>query len=232
MKQFMAFLILLSVFGCSRALTPDEVAFSQSLLGASIETDRVRLVRGAPVASVTFRRKARPRVTCRERILPPVTDAIVTAKPAAVALFNRIYFARDWYTKNYARNYPEELNLSAAMLLGHELIHVWQWQNRKLTGYSPWRAATEHRNSSDPYLFELDSSPDFLSFGFEQQGAIVEEYICCRALDPDAERTKRLHDMIAAYFPVSALPRGGKRESDVLLPWSGVEIDGICRQDA
>ncbi|MEX0340584.1 MAG: hypothetical protein AB3N11_16275 [Arenibacterium sp.] len=221
---------LLSLFACARSLTPNEVALSNSIMGASIDTDRVRLVRGAPVAAVTFRRKARPRVTCRERILPPVKDAIVTAKPAAVTIFNTVFFARDWYTDDYARGYPETLNLSAAMLLAHELLHVWQWQNRVVTGYSPLRAASEHNASPDPYLFELSGAPDFLSFGFEQQGAIVEEYVCCRALDPDAQRTQRLHDMLAAYLPVTPLPPGGQRESDVLLPWRGAQTRGICSQ--
>jgi hypothetical protein len=232
MKARFAFLCFLALFGCARALTPNEVALSNALLGPSIATDKVRLVRGAPVAAVTFQRKARPRVTCRERILPPVKEEIVTARPAAVTLFNTVFFARDWYTEDYARGYPETLDLSAAMLLSHELVHVWQWQNRQVTGYSPLRAAAEHNASPDPYLFELDGAPDLLSFGYEQQGAIMEEYVCCRALDPGAQRTKRLHDMLAAYLPVTPLPRGGGRESDVLLPWRGAQVRGICSQGA
>jgi hypothetical protein len=125
------------------------------------------------------------------------------------------------------QDYPERLNLVQSMLLAHELTHVWQWQNRARTGYSPWRAAAEHGRIDDPYLFDLDSSPDFLSYGFEQQGAIVEEYVCCRALAPDAARTKRLHRMLKDAFPVTDLP-GARRESDVYLPWRGAELDGIC----
>ena len=224
-------LLLLSVLAlaaCGRPLTVNERAFASAIMGDQVNLKRVRLVDGAPVGAVTFHRKARPRVTCRELILPPVTESVVTAKPAAVTLFNTVFFARDWYTDDYLRGYPDRMNLTAAMLLGHELVHVWQWQNRARTGYSPLRAAVEHGRSSDPYLFNLETSPDLLDFGFEQQGSIMEEYVCCRALAPDAARTKRLHDMLRADFPVADLPRNGRRERDVMLPWKGAELDGIC----
>ena len=223
-----ALLLPLVLIACGRPLTETESAFARAMLGDELAAQRVRLVDGAPVAAVTFRRKARPRVTCRERILPPAKEAIVTAKPAAVTLFNTVFFDKAWYADNYMNTYPERISLSAAMLLAHELTHVWQWQNRAKTGYSPLRAAAEHGASDDPYLFELDAQPDFLSYAYEQQGAIVEEYVCCRALDPGAARTKRLHDMLKAAFPVSDLPRDGKRESGVYLPWDKAEIKNIC----
>lgn len=228
---FSCLFLLLALAGCGRPLTETERAFAQRIHGAALDLDRVRLVDGAPVGHVTFKRKARPRVTCRERILPPAREEIVTTKPAAVALFNRVYFSDGWYLEDYLPGYPDRIYLVEAMLLAHELTHVWQWQNRARTGYHPLRAAAEHGNSDDPYLFDLDATmegaPDFLSFGYEQQGAIVEEYVCCRALAPEAARTRRLHDMLKAAFPVSDLPRG-RRESDVYLPWKGAEIAGIC----
>ena len=219
-------LLLMALAACGRPLTEAEEAFAARLHGAELDISRVRLVEGAPVAAVTFRRKARPRTTCRERILPPPKSEIVTAKPAAVTLFNTVLFARDWYSEDYLRGYPDEMNLVAAMLLGHELTHVWQWQNRARTGYSPLRAAAEHGETDDPYLFDLDGAPEFLSYGFEQQGAIVEEYICCRALAPEAARTKRLHAMLRGAFPVSDLPQS--REHAVRLPWKGAQVQGIC----
>lgn len=220
-------LILCLVAGCGRPLTETETEFARMLHGSSVDTDRVRLVEGAPVAAVTFRRKPRPRLACRERILPPPKDEIVTSKPAAVTLFNRVYFVRDWYLDDYLKDYPERLNLIESMLLAHELTHVWQWQNRARTGYTPLLAAAEHGSVDDPYLFDLDGAPDFLSYGYEQQGAIVEEYVCCRALAPDAPRTHRLHQMLKGAFPVADLP-GARRESDVYLPWKGAELQGIC----
>ena len=54
----------------------------------------------------------------------------------------------------------------------------------------------------------------------------MEEYVCCRALAPNAPRTQRLHEMLAEVMPVSDLPHS--RESDVLLPWKGAELGEIC----
>ena len=88
------------------------------------------------------------------------------------------------------------------------------------------RAASEHSVSDDPYLFEVNNDRRFLDFGFEQQGSIVEEFVCCRALAPQAPRTKRLHALISQEMPLAALPQS--RPSDVQLPWSGLELDGIC----
>lgn len=221
-----ALLILTLLAGCGRPLTETEIAFARTIHGDTLDVTRVRLIDGAPTRAVTFRRKARPRTTCRERILPPPTDAIVTAKPAAVALWTRVLFDRDWYLDDYVPKYPTEVNLVAAMLFAHELTHVWQWQNRKTTGYSPLRAASEHERGADPYLFDIDADRKFSDFGFEQQGSIVEEFVCCRALDPQAPRTQRLHALISQAMPVASLPQS--RPYDVQLPWDGVEINGIC----
>ena len=220
-------LALIILGGCGRPPGDDETDFAAMLFGEALDADRVRMVEGAPVASVTFKRQKRPRLACRERILPEPTTDIVTASPAAVSLWNRIFFARDWYLDDYLDGYPKQINLTAAMLYVHEMTHVWQWQNRDLTGYSPLRAAAEHGGNPDPYLFDVETSADFLSFGFEQQGAIMEEYICCRALAPQSERTQRLHAMLTAVMPVRDLPQQG-REWDVWLPWDGVEVKGIC----
>ncbi|MGV6805240.1 MAG: hypothetical protein ACWA49_13655 [Ruegeria sp.] len=228
MARLILFFAILLFASCGRPLTEQEKAFAANIQGKTLDTDRVRLVEGAPVAAITYERKARPRLACRERILPPVKEEIVTGKPAAVSLFNRVYFTKDWYLDDYMSKYPERVNLVAAMLLAHELTHVWQWQNRKTTGYHPLRAAAEHGGRKDPYLFDLETSSDFLDYGYEQQGAIVEEYVCCRALDPKAPRTQRLHEMLKVHFDLASLP-GGERESDVVIPWSGAEVQGICR---
>lgn len=228
MRALFTGLIISSVFlsSCGRPLTPTETAFAQAIHGDTLDISKVRLVDGAPTRTVTFERKPRPRTTCRERIVPPIKTETVTSKPAAVALYNHILFDRDWYLDDYLPEYPNEIGLVAAMLFAHEMVHVWQWQNRKQTGYTPLRAAFEHDGARDPYLFDLDAEPQFSDFGFEQQGAIMEEFVCCRALDPTAPRTQRLHEMISQVMPVAPLPN--VREYSVGLPWEGVEIKGIC----
>ncbi len=222
-----AFCLLLLLAACGRPLTEAEIAFSRTIHGDSLDVSKVRLLDNAPTRGVTFRRKPRPRTTCREKILPPPTTEIVTAKPAAVALWNRVWFDEDWFLDDYLPDYPDKIGLIAAMLLSHELTHVWQWQNRKLTKYTPFKAAREHRVSEDPYLFDVDNKRTFLEFGYEQQGSIVEEYVCCRSLDPAGKRTERLHSLISEVMPVAPLPSG--REYAVRLPWAGVELEGMCR---
>ena len=212
--------------GCGRSLTENEAIFATQLHGSALDPSKVRLARGALVGSITFKRQPRPRTSCRERIYPPVTDEYITTRPAAVAVFNRVHFTHDWYLEDYLPEYPDVLPLVQAMLLAHELTHIWQWQNRKQTGYHPLKAAGEHTGGRDPYLFEMDEAADFLSFAFEQQSTIVEEYVCCRTLAPEAPRTQRLHAMLKDAIPVSDLPTS--RVAAVWLPWDGVEIDGIC----
>lgn len=212
---------------CGRAPTPAERAFLGDLHGDTLDPAKLRIHKGAPVLSVTFTRAPRPRTACRERILPPITNTeTVTTKPIAVALWNHVFLTRDWYVDDYLKDYPERLNLMAAMLYAHEATHVWQWQNRETTGYSPLRAAAEHGASRDPYLFDLETNTRFLDYGFEQQGAIMEEYVCCRALAPQGARTKRLHRLLSRELPLTPLPQS--RAHDVILPWRGVELAGIC----
>lgn len=226
--MFRVLILVLLLASCGRPLTVNERAFLDTIHGDTINYDRVRLHDGAPTRAVTFKRKPRPRTTCRELILPPLPpeEKIVTGKPAAVALYNTVLFDKDWYIDDYLPDYPDRVGLIAAMLFAHELTHVWQWQNRKTTGYSPLKAAREHQVSDDPYLFDVDKLRNFSDFGFEQQGSIMEEFVCCRALAPEAPRTKRLHTMLSAVMPVAPLQSTPAQE--IGLPWDGVEIAGIC----
>ncbi len=223
----LALLLLLILAACGRPLTVTERAFAQGIHGPTLDYDRVRLHDGAPTRAVTFDRKPRPRTTCREQIFPPPPpdETRITTKPAAVAIYNRVLFDKDWYLDDYLPDYPDRIGLVAAMLFAHELTHVWQWQNRRTTGYSPLRAAYEHQVSDDPYLFELKDRR-FLDFGFEQQGSIVEELVCCRALNPAGQRTQRLHALVRQVMPVAPLPQSPAY--DVGLPWDGVDLETIC----
>ena len=110
-------LVVLLLASCGRPLTDQEREFADAVQGETLNLDRVRLVDGAPVAPVTYFRESRPRLACRERILPPIKEGVVTGKPAAVALFNKVYFSRDWYLEDYMSEFPDEVNLISAMLL-------------------------------------------------------------------------------------------------------------------
>lgn len=218
-------LLCLLLLACGRPLTPAERSFATQMHGPSLDVGRIRLHDGALIGKSTYERPRRPRLACRERILPEPASETVTVSPAAAVLFNRIFLAHDWYADDYLPGYPDRMSLVHAMLLAHEITHVWQWQNRRQTGYTPWRSMSEHTHSADPYLFDIDSSAKLLDFGYEQQASIVEEYVCCAALDPQAPRTRRLEAMLRGAFPMQRLHIPDR----VILPWSGVQRRGICR---
>jgi len=222
----MIFLMFL-LAACGRPLTPNEAAFASALYGDQFDPTPVRLHQGLWASQFSFTRPARPRLTCRERVFPPPPGPTVTVRHGATSLFQTVFFRDDLYLDDFLAQYPEQIDLWDVMLFAHEMAHVWQWQNRAATGYHPLIAATEHVASADPYLFELDTNPAFLSFGFEQQGAIVEEYVCCSALAPDAPRTQRLRQMLSGAFPVQDFDAALSRPA-TYLPWSGVEVWGIC----
>ncbi len=225
----LAVLALLLLTACSRPLTRGESAFATSLFGPQLQTENVSVASFPALTSLTQSRPARPRVACRERIWPaPVArHETVETFTAAFVTFNRINMADKLFAKDYLPQYPKRLSLPAAMLIGHELTHVWQWQNRRRTGYSLWKAAREHRPGTDPYLLDLKTRNAFLDFPYEQQGAIVEEYVCCLNLDPQGPRTHRLHAMLASAFPVRAIADRLKGVN-VVLPWKGARTRGIC----
>ncbi len=219
------FLSLLFLAACGRPLTESEAQFAKSIHGAEIDTQRVRFVQGALVGSITYQREKRPQLACRERIFPEPKKELVTVGPAAIALYNKVFYTEPYYLKDFMANYPDELDLFAAMIFAHEITHVWQWQNRKKTGFTPWRAGNEHVTSDDPYLFDISTKSDFLDYGYEQQAGIVEEYVCCAALDPKAPRTARLKEMLSSAFPMGDLVI----PDTVHLPWDEAETRGICR---
>lgn len=223
--RWLALFLLLAA--CGRPLTPNETAFSTLLFADTLDTRRVSIGDGLAAGAFTYTRKVRPRLTCTERLYPPITEArTVTVAPGAMAVFHNTHFRSDLYRDDFLRGYPERIDLADAMLFAHEMVHVWQWQNRDRTGYHPLRAAGEHGRLDDPYLIDPNTRTRFLDHGFEQQGTIVEEYVCCRVLAPEAARTRRLHAMISEVFPVADLDR--RITERVLLPWAGVELRGIC----
>lgn len=223
--RWVVLLSLMLLTACGRPLTPAEKSFATQVHGDTLNTARIRFHNGAIIGSTTYKRQKRPRLTCRERILPEPKSETVTVSPAAVAVFNRIFYAHDWYAEDFLPQYPEKMSLVHAMLFAHEITHVWQWQNRAQTGYSPLRSAAEHQMADDPYLFDIETEARFLDYGYEQQASIVEEYVCCAALDPQAPRTKRIAGMLRGAFPLGRL----HIPQDVILPWDEAETRGICR---
>jgi len=220
-------LALLVVAACGRPLTLAEREFMLGLQGETFNPEPVRISRNRLVGIFEKTYPVRPRNTCRERILPPPKGPTFTGSTAGIVLFQHLRTRPDIYLKDYVGRPDGALNLAAAMFFAHEMTHVWQWQNRRVTGYHPFRAFAEQWTVEDPYLFDSDREPRFLDYGYEQQASLVEEYVCCRALDPKGARTARLERLLRQNMPLaSRLERLDGRVT--LVPWSGVERAGIC----
>lgn len=226
-RRLLPALALMILAACAtRPLTPGERAFTATVQGATLDTSTVAVTKGALIAGFPGERKPRPYTTCRERLYPRETTEKVRWTVAGFALRDRLYVSQRKWRDDFLAGYPETLPLANAMFLSHELTHVWQWQNRAETGYSAFRAAAEHGEQDDPYRFELTPGKSFLAYGYEQQAALVEEFVCCRTLDPDGGRTRTLYALLKPEFPGVARrsPAGS-----VKLPWPEAETRGICR---
>lgn len=225
MRWILAFCLLLAA--CGRPLTDAERVF-MSELQPGLDAGPIRIIDMPLVGLRSQTRPVRPRETCRELIFPPPQGQTVQTGAAGIATFRRIWVNPDYYLDDYLAGYPEELHLVAAMFFAHEMTHIWQWQNRAVTGYHPLRGASEHWINDDPYLFDISpETPDFLAYGYEQQASLVAEYVCCRALDPTGARTGRLQDILRPYLDLTPIDTRMSRP-DVLLPWDGVALNGIC----
>jgi len=215
---------LLLVAACGRPLAEAELALAEGLYGETLDPAPIRLVENGLIGIRAREYPTRPRTTCRERILPPDDAPSFTARAAGIVFWNHIHIRPDLMRPDYARRPDGSMGLVAAMFLAHELTHVWQWQNRAQTGYSPMRGGMEHLSGADPYLFDAQQQARFLDLGYEQQASLVEEYICCTALDPDGARTGRLHALLSEAMPVTAL----NLPADIRLPWPEAPVRGIC----
>jgi hypothetical protein len=111
-------------------------------------------------------------------------------RTAGIVLFNTLHVRPEYHLPDYVTPREGRRSLAAAMFFAHEMTHVWQWQNRAVTGYHPFRAFSEHARIEDPYLFDPREDRRFLDYGYEVQASLVEEYVCCRAVDPRGARTR------------------------------------------
>lgn len=227
MRVLILLLLTLAVTACGRPLTEAEAAYMNALQGATFDPTRVRIVENPLVGLGTLRFPARPQVTCRERVAPPPQGPVIEAQVGGVVLFNTVHVRRDLNILDYTQLPDGRTHLYAAMFFAHEMTHVWQWQNRELTGYHPLRAFREHAVIEDPYLFDPDDDRNFLDYGFEVQASLVEEYVCCRATHPTGARTARLEALIGQVMPVT--PWQSRADAaGVFLPWDGIETGAYC----
>ncbi|MCQ0092918.1 hypothetical protein [Roseovarius sp. M141] len=201
----------LALAGCARPLTQNERRFAADILGPSLDLDAVRIARGfTPLPPP-------PETPDTSDLYPIIVENQVSGlcdrtapeprsgPPPGWALWSRVHMSREFYRADLAPDWPRSARFPQALVLAHELVHVWQWQNRRITGYRPARAALESFVNMDPYFYVPGPDATFLKFGFEQQAALLEDYVCYTLYDPATPRRAELRPLLAPHFPVGRL---------------------------
>lgn len=199
------FALLLTLSACARPLTPSEQEFANDLFGPSLDTSKVRVAQGLGIAPL-YRTVPKAEAT----IVQGTDEACVRTQqpkrsdipPQAFAFKNKLHFDTGLYSSDMALVWPSYLRFPHALILAHELTHAWQWQNRAQTGYTPWRAVQESWRVVDPYFSTEQDAPTFLLFGYEQQAAIVEDYVCFAFANPTHPRRYELREILEPVLPM------------------------------
>jgi len=207
MKRLAALLLLSA---CARPLTPNEDAFAEALFGDSLDREAVTVRAGIGVLPLPRPRPA-PDTPSEARKVPDGFCKRVPSPskgprwPAAFVLWDDVFFSYKFYRTDTFAGWPDSVPLPQFLIMSHELVHVWQWQNRDRTGYRPSRSAAEAGIGVDPYYWQDEAAQEFLSYGFEQQAAMIEDYVCYRLFEPDAPRVEELYQIIDPVLPLDGL---------------------------
>ncbi len=199
-------LCLSALAACGRPMTAMEEQFAKDVFGPTLDTSKVVVGQGGGL-----RPPMKTRVTKVTRLVgtersclrfPQKTRVYAPAK--AFAFKNKVNFDTGLYSSDMVLDWPNALRLPQALIFAHELTHVWQWQNRAITGYTPWRAAGESLRLIDPY-YAPPGSADFFTYGYEQQAVILEDYLCFAFANPNHPRRAELRKILAPVFPVDVI---------------------------
>lgn len=203
--RLLAVLLIVLCAACGRPLTPTETQFAKDVFGPTLDTSKVVVGRGTgltPPGATKLTKITRVRGTEQACIRVPQPQA--TAPAPAFAFHNKMNFDTGLYSSDMVLEWPGALRLPHALIFAHELTHVWQWQNRAITGYSPFRALAESIRLADPY-FAPPGAAEFFSFGYEQQAAMIEDYLCFAFANPKHPRRDELRQILSPVFPIKAL---------------------------
>lgn len=170
------FLALFILSGCSRGLTTNEIAFLGKSHGNNVDFSKIKIQKGG-----------------LPNILP---------RASAVTVRNKIF----WSSKTYRNDFNPPNNVAFVedlMLLAHEITHVWQFQHKELTGYNISKVIAEHTKFGKrvyDYPIPINPNRDFLSYRYEQQGQIVQDWVCLSSFQlPDASIYGRI---ISQHIPL------------------------------
>lgn len=199
---------LLALAACARPLTPNETLVAKGIFGDTLDTQAVQVKAGIGVLPLPRPRKPEP--GAEPAILIPPPDLCERKRstvrywdwPAAFVLGETVYFSYRYYTPDAFAGFPQSAPYPGSVLLAHELVHVWQRQNRARTAYTAEGAAGETIAQVDPYWFEADRNAEFFALGYEQQGALVQDFVCYALFDRDDPKLDELAAVLRPVLPV------------------------------
>jgi hypothetical protein len=203
-----AALTLLALSACARPLSSTETMVAKSLFGDTLDTSTVTVTAGVGALPLPQARTAAGPAMSEARAAPD--DLCVRKRstrrywtwPAAFVLWDDIFFSYDFYLADTFRGFPESVPYPSALIMAHELVHVWQWQNRARTGYSVQGSAGETVETVDPYWFVAERDAEFLTYGYEQQGAIMQDFVCHALFDAEDPKLDELAAILRPVLPV------------------------------
>ncbi len=198
---------LVALTGCARGLAPDEQAFATALFGDSLDVQPIVVQAGLGLTPLPSPEPIDPDAPPARALPEGVCDRVPSPRqgfqlPAGAVLWNQVFLKRDFYRADMMQGWPRAVPVPHVLLMTHELVHVWQWQNRSRTDYDPATSGGESVASLDPYFYTPDADRAFLAYGFEQQAAMIEDYVCYTLFDPTSPRRKDLFDLINPVLPL------------------------------
>ena len=167
-RLVLALVLLGGLAACAgRSLAPGERALAADLFGPKFNPDRARIARlsGSPPPPPRPAPEPRREVEIRPGLCDrDAPDPGPPGPPPAFVLYNRMQVQPEFYRDDIMAGWPDLVLLPEVLIVAHELVHIWQWQNRALTGYRPAQAALENLVSGDPYFYVPAAGEEFLKY--------------------------------------------------------------------
>lgn len=212
LKPFLILACAMALLPGCRALTVNETAFANKIYAGTVDLELVRLyrlslwrnrtdanLRKELAADLDRNPQLAATVENREAFLDKAANAL-SPQAEALVLGNRIYYAAGAYSRDFAAGFSTKANVTDLALLAHELVHVWQHQNRDRTGYSLLAIALERLQYKEPYKYEITPGKRFLDYRFEQQGAIMQRYVFMSYWPSDPAALRRHRALLEQEF--------------------------------
>ncbi|WP_422375004.1 hypothetical protein [Roseibium sp.] len=213
---FGVLMVALALSGC-RSLTANEKNFTSRIYAGQLNTGKIEIyspgqsskdsndrLKGT-LAKEIAQTKSLKRTGLTNSELLERASAELRSRPEALVIHNRIYYKSGSYRADFAEGFPTRVRVDELGLLAHEIMHVWQYQNRDRTGFTLLAVAMEHVRFRDPYAYTIVPGKRFLSYRFEQQGKMVQDYVVLSYSQPNSAKLKSLRNLLSEEFDLKVL---------------------------